>query len=154
MALLVLLECSISNSVVTDFSEIIRPGLGCIIFQISNRLHPQMRMCFLPSSDVTSILFSFRLVVNRSHFSSIPDLKVAAPGVLVSPVALSRVRLTPEINAAHPAQSGRTSAHQNPKGYFLEASIHQYPFIFGTFDHSWHFVFGVLLAFYLALEKS
>ena len=115
MALLVLLECSISNSVVTDFSEIIRPGLGCIISQISSPLHPQMRMCFLPSSDVTSIISSFRLVVNRSHFSSIPDLKVAAPGVLVSPVALSRVRLTPEIKAAHSAQFSRTSAHQHQK---------------------------------------
>ena len=61
------------------------------------------------------------------HLSLVPALIVAAPGVKASPSALSRVRLTPEIKAAHPAQSSRTSAHQNQK---VTSSRH--PFIFGT----------------------
>ena len=95
------------------------------------------------------------------HLSLVPALIVAAPEVKVSPSALSRVGLTPEIKAAHPAQSSRTSAHQKPKGYFLEASFHlwhfgAHPFIFGTHlrYQNWYFFIRVLSAFYLALEKS
>ena len=60
------------------------------------------------------------------HLSLVLALIVAAPGVKASPSALSRVRLTPEIKAAHPAQSSRTSAHQNQK---VTSSRH--PFISG-----------------------
>ena len=126
-------------------------------------------LCWLALADAARHGDVLPSVLRRYiHLSLVPALIVAAPEVKVSPSALSRVGLTPEIKAAHPAQSSRTLAHQNQK-----VTSWMHPFIFGTLApihlssarfhpsivgthlryQNWYFFIRVLSAFYLALEK-